>query len=96
MVHFEEKVHMKMSKLEGDITMQIQTLDHKFERRFDKFERRFDSVDSNLRELRSELLSNLKATTSEINKQHKENETRLLWRLVFSVSLIFVFDISQH
>ena len=102
---------MKINKLEGDVTMQIQALNHKFERRFDSVDSNIQDLRSNIRELRSlfdsrmresdsglrglrlELLSTFKETTTEINKQHKENKIRLLWRLVFSVSLIFMFDI---
>jgi hypothetical protein len=82
MVHLGGKIDLKMDALSAKFDTKFGLVDARFNQMEAKFDAKFSLVDARFNQM--ELL--LKATAADILKQQKDNENRMLSRLLLAVS----------
>jgi len=83
-------VGSKIDKLES----KIDKVDSKVESKIDKLESKIDTFQNEMRHNLSELRSELEKKMLGYSMESKRHEIRLIWRIVFTVSVVLIFIIS--
>jgi hypothetical protein len=84
--NLENSFARTISNLDFKFASKVSALEFKIDLKFDKIDLKFDKINSKFEMLKKDIKHVIVKLTAEI----KRKETRLVWRIVFTVSVVFI------